>query len=128
MSEKITYAQLQAKTAALEKQITQHAEAIRQESRALAEEARDTQHVAEQIAAKNVDSATVGETRDLARVMQGLADSLTAYATAGNATARRAKTVHDTNRDSHSEILAQVRRSQVGTGIYILDRIWLEQN
>ncbi|NJA59180.1 hypothetical protein [Streptomyces sp. NEAU-H3] len=127
MSEQITYKQLQALTTVLEKRITRHAEAIRQETRFLGEEARDTQRTAEQIAAKGVDILTVAETQDLARIMQGLADGLTAYAAAGDTTARQAKAVYDANHTSHNGIQEQIQRSPVGRDIYNLDRTFLEQ-
>lgn len=123
----LTYAQLARKTAALAKDITRSSEAIRVHAQSIADEAQDTAHVAESIAALRVDPATVAETRELSRIMQGLSEAALAYASAGDTTARAAQAAHNQNRDSHAGIGEAAARSTVGRDIYDVDRTWLTQ-
>lgn len=123
----LTYAQLAKATAALAKDITRSSEAIHTHAKNIADEAQDTARTAESIAALRVDSATVAETREVARLMDGIAGAATAYAAAGDTTARAAQAAHDQNKASHSGIGEAVSRSTVGRDIYQTDRTWLTQ-
>lgn len=121
----LTYAQLAKATAALAKDITRSAEAIRSHARDIDAEAKDTARVAECIGSFKVDSATVAETREVSRIMAGLSDATLAYATDAVTTARAAQTAHDQNKASHSGIGEAAGRSPVGREIYDLDHTWL---
>lgn len=123
----LTYAQLAKATAGLAKDVTRSAEAIRGHAKAIAAEALDTARVAESIGAMKVDTTTVAETRELARHMDALAGATTAYASAGDTTARAAQAAHDQNKTSHSGIGEAAARSSVGREVYDVDRGWLTQ-
>lgn len=123
----LTYAQLAKATAALAKDITRSSEAIHTHAKNIADEAQDTARTAESIAALRVDQATVAETREVARLMDGIAGAATAYAAAGDTTARAAQAAHDQNKASHSGIGEAISRSTVGRDIYQTDRTWLTQ-
>ncbi|MFD9004410.1 hypothetical protein ACFV0T_26215 [Streptomyces sp. NPDC059582] len=121
----LTYKGLQASTTALAKDIARSAEAIRKESQAIDDEAKDTGRQADGIASLRVDNTTVSETRDLAKIMAGLSDAVIAYASAGDTTARHAQAAHQQNHDSHDRIHEAVRRSPVGRDIYDVNRAWV---
>jgi hypothetical protein len=123
----LTYGQLAKATAALAKDITRSSEAIHTHAKNIADEAQDTGRVAESIAALRVDQATVAETREIARLMDGIAGAATAYASAGDTTARAAQAAHDQNKASHAGIGEAVSRSTIGRDIHELDRTWLTQ-
>lgn len=123
----LTYAQLAKQTATLAKDITRSAEAIRGHAKTIADEAKDTARIAESIGAMKVDTATVAETRELARHMDGLAAATTEYASAGDTTARAATAAHDQNKNSHAGIGEAAARSSVGREVYDVDRGWLTQ-
>jgi hypothetical protein len=123
----LTYAQVAKATAALAKDITRSAEAIRTHAKDIDAEAKDTARTAECIGALRVDSATVAETREVARIMAGLSEASLDYATAAVTTARAAQTAHDQNKASHHGIGEAASRSSVGREIYEVDRVWLTQ-
>ncbi|WP_446458645.1 hypothetical protein [Streptomyces rochei] len=123
----LTYAQLAKQTAALAKDVARSSEAIHAHAKNIADEARDTARVAESIGALRVDQATIAETRELARLMDGIATAATAYASAADTTAHAAQAAHDQNKASHNGIGEAAARSTVGRDIYQLDRTWLTQ-
>ncbi|HEX5567098.1 MAG TPA: hypothetical protein VFY14_09285 [Streptomyces sp.] len=123
----LTYAQLAKATTALAKDITRSAEAIRGHAKEISDEAQDTARVAEAIGALRVDAATVAETRELAKLMDGVAGAATAYAAAGDTTARTAQAAQAQNQSSHARIGEAAARSSVGREIYDVDRGWLTQ-
>ncbi|MFD9443400.1 hypothetical protein [Streptomyces sp. NPDC060001] len=124
----LTYAQLAKQVTDLGKTIARDTEAISAQAAAIAEEATDTARVAEMIGAVRVDQATVGETRELAKLMDGVTAAATAYAAAGDTTARTALAAQDQNKASHSGIGEAMGRSPVGREIYDVDREWLRQD
>jgi hypothetical protein len=79
----LTYGQLAKATATLAKDIARSSEAIHGHAKTIADEAKDTARIAESIGALRVDSATVAETRELARLMDGIAAAAVDYAAAG---------------------------------------------
>jgi len=117
---------LQAAVARLEKKITRNADYIAADAKRIDEEARDTTRVAGQIAAKNVDSYTVAETHELAKITFGLSEGITAYASSGYDTAKSAKAAGDQARASHDGIQQAVDRSTVA-GIHNVHADWFEQ-
>lgn len=123
----LTYAQLAEATAALARDITRSSEAIRVHAKNIDDEAKDTTSVAESIAALKVDSATVAETREVARIMAGLSEAVLAYVSASDNTARAAQGANDQNKASHAGIGEAIHRSPVGREIYDTDRTWLTQ-
>lgn len=123
----LTYAQLAKATDRLAKDILRSAETIRAHAQHIDDEATDTARIAEAIGALRVDSATVAETREVARIMAGLSADTLAYATASADTARAALATHAQNKASHSGIGEAAARSSVGREIYDVDRSWFTQ-
>lgn len=123
----LTYAQLAKATTDLARDIARSAEAIRIHAKNIDDEAKDTARVAESIAAFKVDTATVAETREVARIMAGLSEAVLAYASAGDDTAHAAQAAHDQNKASHAAIGEAASRSPVGREIYGVDNGWFAQ-
>ncbi|MGY0065220.1 hypothetical protein ACWY4P_53870 (plasmid) [Streptomyces sp. LZ34] len=122
----LTYSQLAKAVADLQKTITRAAEAIRVQAQRIDEEAQDTARTSEMIANMGVDSATVTETLDLARLMNGVREAAIAYATAGDTTARAAKAAGEELHRSHGGVREALLRSPV-TGIDNLNTNWLRK-
>lgn len=123
----LTYKQLQAAVTALAKDVTRASEAIKAEARHMDEEAQDTARLADSIGAMRVDKATVGETKELSKIMAGLSEAVLAYASAGDNTAKAAQAAHAQNHASHDRIHEAASRSPVGREIYDVNREWFRQ-
>jgi hypothetical protein len=123
----LTYAQLAGKVNALAKTISRDGEAIQALARTIDDEAADTARVADSIGAMRVDSATVGETQELSKIMAGISEAAIAYAAAGNTTVKAAQAAQDQNKASHYGIGEAASRSPVGSAIYDVTRTWLQQ-
>jgi membrane protease subunit (stomatin/prohibitin family) len=80
----LTYRELLRQVRALARDVRRATDAHKKTATAMTEEAKDTGRIAEQIAALKVDTATVAETREVARIMQGLSQSALAYANAAD--------------------------------------------
>jgi hypothetical protein len=90
MATTLTYRGLRRKVRVLAKQIMAETEKHKKLAKTLGDEAKDTGRIAEQIAALKVDSATVAETREVSRIMQGLSTTALAYSTAADEAHRAA--------------------------------------
>ena len=123
----LTYAKLSAMVNNLAKTIARDGEAIQALAKNIAEEAADTARVADCIGAMRVDTATIGETQQLSKIMAGLSDAAIAYAAAGDTTVKTAKAAHDQNRSSHYGIGEAASRSPVGKANYDVNRDWFRQ-
>lgn len=119
----ITNKKLQAAVNALGKAVARDAEAIRSAAFGINDDAKDTARVAEQIAGLGVDPASVAETRELAKVMEGVSEASAAYAAASDTTARMATAAVDQTRASHDGIQEAVNRSPVD--VSGLNRSWI---
>ncbi|MEU7435634.1 hypothetical protein AB0B07_33075 [Streptomyces sioyaensis] len=122
----ITYRQLKADVENLAKEVSRDSEAVRCSVQRIDSDAKDTARVAEMIAGMGVDTATLGETRDLARLMGGFSEAAIAYASAGdntaksaNAAAVQAHTTHGGFQEAYSRAPVDVRN---------LNREWLRQD
>ncbi|NEC17958.1 hypothetical protein [Streptomyces parvus] len=122
---RITYRELQKAVAALAVKVINDADAILAHTTQLANQAADTARLADGIAALGVDPATVAETTQMARLMDGISDSNRAYAAASVDTYAAAKATHEQNKASHGGIAEAVSRSSVDTSN--LNREWLRQ-
>lgn len=122
----LTFTQLQKAVADLQVNTARAAEAIRSRAKRIDEEAQDTARVAEMIASLNVDNDTVAETKQVARIMQGVSQAAIAYASASDTTAKAAKAAHEQAKNTHSGIQEAVSRSNV-TNVFDLNREWLRQ-
>lgn len=123
----LTYKQLEKAIADLQVNTARGAEAIRARAKRIDEEAQDTARVAEMITAMGVDPETPAETKQLARLMNGVSEAAIAYASAGDTTAKTAKAAHDQARTTHSRIHEAVSRSTV-SNIHTVNREWLRQD
>ncbi|GAA2774398.1 hypothetical protein [Kitasatospora cinereorecta] len=119
----LTYRSLLRQTRALAKAIRGATEKHKKMAKAMEDEAKDTGRIAEQIGALKVDAATVAETREVSRIMQGLSTAALAYATsaeeasrAATAAEREAMRLHDGIQEAHDrnpvEMAAAVWYSQ----------------
>ena len=122
----LTYTQLRSAVADLRTNIARGAEAIRARAVEMSDEAQDTGRVAEMVGAMRVDTETVGETRELSRIMHGLSDAVIEYAGAADTTARQAGAAYDQAQATHGGIQEAVSRSPV-SGIHEVDRDWFRQ-
>ena len=122
----LTYKQLQQAVADLAKEVTRTAEAIRSRGQQINDEATDTARVAEHISRLNVDSETVAETRELAKMFAGVSEAAIAYASAGDNTAKAAQAAGEQAKESHGGIHEAVSRSGVN-GIHNVKREWFTQ-
>ncbi|MFF6931507.1 hypothetical protein [Streptomyces californicus] len=125
MATDIRFRELQKAVTDLGKQVVRASEVIQQHGKFITDQAQDTARTAEGIAAMGVDPDTVAETQHLARLMDGLADSAHAYASAADTTAKSAQAAHAQNQASHGGIAEAVSRSAVG--VKELNREWLRQ-
>ncbi|KIF66301.1 hypothetical protein HY68_37005 [Streptomyces sp. AcH 505] len=125
MPDKITYRQLNSAVTGFAKRVSRGSEAIKGESLVISDAAVDTARTAEGIAGMGIDPDTVAETRGLARLMDGLSASATAYVSTADTTARAAQAAHDQNRDSHQGIAEAFNRSPVD--LSAVNRTWFAQ-
>ncbi|MFG2532725.1 hypothetical protein [Streptomyces sp. NPDC048516] len=122
----ITYKQLKAAVEGLAKEVSRASDAIRGRAQQIDEEAKDTARIAEMIAGMGVDTATVGETRDLSRLMNGVSEAAIAYASAGDNTAKSAAAAAIQANTTHGGI--QEAFSRAAFDMSHLDRNWLRQD
>ncbi|MFJ3793858.1 hypothetical protein [Kitasatospora sp. NPDC090091] len=87
----LTYRELVRQTRALGRDVRRGAEQQKKRAAAIADEAKDTGRIADQIAALHVDAATIAETRETSKIMQGLSEAALAQATAAEEAARSAQ-------------------------------------
>ncbi|MGY5127292.1 hypothetical protein [Streptomyces nigrescens] len=122
----ITYKQLKTAVESLAKETARGSEAVRQAVQLIDADAKDTARIAEMIASMGVDTATVGETRHLARLMGGFSEAAIAYASAGDNTVKSASAAATQARTTHGGIQEAVSRSTVD--VRNLNREWLRQD
>ena len=122
----MTHKQLKAAVAELAKEVMRSAEAIRSRAQAIQDEANDTSRVAEAIATLSVDTSTVAEGRELAKLLGHLEAAAVAYASAGDTTEKAASAALQQAKSSHDGINEAVNRSGV-QGIHKVDRTWFTQ-
>lgn len=121
----ITYTQLTAAVAAMEKGIALAAGQIRERTDKIDEIAESTARTADGIASLNVDTATVSETRELARILRGVSEAAIAYANAGDTTTKAAAAAGAQARTTHAGIHEAYGRAPVDlSGV---NREWLRQ-
>lgn len=113
MAASLTYRQLLKQTRALAREIRAATSAHKKTAQMQAAEAKDTGRVAEQIAALKVDAATVAETREAAKIMQGISAVALSYANAADETARAAAAAEAQAVTDHGGIQEAVDRSPV---------------
>ncbi|MFF2080610.1 hypothetical protein ACFVXG_38330 [Kitasatospora sp. NPDC058162] len=113
MASTLTYRELRRQLRALAKEVRQATEAHKKRAKTLGDEAKDTGRIAEQIAALQVDPATVAETREVSRIMQGLSTTALAYAAAADEASRAATAADQEAVRLHDGIQQAVDKSPV---------------
>lgn len=119
----LTYRELLREARALARDVHRATEEHRQMASAMDSHAKDTGRVAEQIAALKVDTATVAETREVARIMQGLSTAALAYASAADEASRAAAAAEQQAVVTHGGIQEARDRSPAE----MADRGWYTQ-
>ena len=109
----LTYRELLRQVRAVARDVRRATEVHRQMAAAMGEQAADNGRVAEQIAALAVDQATVAETREVSRIMQGLSTAARAYAAAADDAARAAAVADRQAETDHGGIQEAADRSPV---------------
>ncbi|MET8585759.1 hypothetical protein ABZX39_33550 [Streptomyces collinus] len=123
----LTYSQLSKGVHDMAMASARNAETINKNAEWMSDEARDTGHIADQIGSVRVDQATIAETQQASRIMQGLAHAVLAYAVGADTLAKTAMAAHQVNKDDHGGINEAVNRSSVGREIYEVDNGWFAQ-
>lgn len=121
----LTLNQLKKAVTGVANRTARRSERVRELARHIDEEAQDTTRVADGIGSLGVDTATVSETQDLARIMAGLSEAALTYASATDTTSRTARAAHDQAHASHGGIQEAVQRGTVD--VSNLNREWLRQ-
>ncbi|OKJ52548.1 hypothetical protein [Streptomyces sp. CB02261] len=121
----LTYTRLTHAIASLEKNIARDSDEIQVRAQFMDVIAQDTARVAEMIGAMNVDSETVGETKELARILHGLSEATLAYAASADTTAKSAHAVGEQARTTHAGIDEAVSRATVD--VSEVHRDWFRQ-
>lgn len=119
----LTYRQLLREARALARDVRRATERHKKMAAAMDSHAKDTGRVAEQIAGLKVDSATVAETREVSRIMQGLSTAALAYASAADEASRAAVAAERETITTHGGIKEARDRSPVK----MADRDWYGQ-
>jgi transposase InsO family protein len=109
----LTYRQLRRQTRAWGGGIRATASAHKKTAAVQAAEAKDTGRVAEQIATLKVDEATVAETREVAKIMQGISTVALSYANAADEAERAAAAAEQQAAADHGGIQQAVDSSPV---------------
>lgn len=113
MPQTVTYVQMLADTKALAALIRASADRHQQLASHLDEEAKDTGRIAEQISTLHVDPATIAETQELARIMQGVSQAAVEFATAAGEVARAARAAEQQTATDHHGIHEAARSAPV---------------
>lgn len=118
-----TYRGLLRETRALAREVRQGTDKHKKMAGWLNDEATDTGRISEQISAMHVDRATVGETREVARIMRGLSTTALSYATAADEALRTAAAAEQATITHHDGIQQAHDRSPAA----MADRDWYRQ-
>ncbi|MFF4384450.1 hypothetical protein [Kitasatospora sp. NPDC001547] len=119
----LAYRELKREVAKLAKDVIRGAEHHKLLASRLAEGAKNVGRTADNIASLNVDAATVAETRELAKTMQGLSQSATGYANRADTASQSAHAAEDEAILSHEGIQQAVDN----TPVPMADRTWYTQ-
>ncbi|MHA6764713.1 hypothetical protein [Streptacidiphilus sp. PAMC 29251] len=119
----LTYRELLGETRELARAVRKEARANGELAALMIHQAETTGRTAEQIATLHVDSATVAETNEVARIMIGLSVAALAYANATDEAARAAVAAEQQNVTDHGGIQEARDRSPVE----MADRDWYRQ-
>ncbi|MET8704208.1 hypothetical protein ABZW10_35960 [Kitasatospora sp. NPDC004723] len=119
----LAYRELKREVANLAKEVLRGAEHHKSLASRLAEGAKNVGRTADNIASLNVDTATVAETRELSKTMQGLSQSANGYATSANDASQVARYTERAAIRSHEGIQQAVDNAPVP----MANRTWYTQ-
>lgn len=122
----LTHGHLKRIVATFAKVAAQDAEAIRVLAKTIDDEAKDTARIADGIAALHVDTDTVAETHELAKILAGVSEATITYASGADIASKLAHAAHGTASRTHDGIDEAFARS-TATDVYDLNRSWLSQ-
>lgn len=122
----LTYKALQAKVAKLERKVSRNADDVKAAAKVIDAEATETLRESEQMAAKSVDTDSVSDSQELAKVIKGLSDGILTYAAKAQDTAKQAKAAGDQAKSTHGGFQEAFDRSSVH-GLENVDRDWFAQ-
>ncbi|MFD7448285.1 hypothetical protein [Kitasatospora sp. NPDC059827] len=123
MATDLTYRELVRQVRELSRKVRRDTAAFQALATAQKEQAQQTGRLAEQIATLHVDAATVAETREVSRIMQGLSDAAIAYAASAEEAGREAVATERQAHTDHDGIQQAVDSSRVP----MADRTWYTQ-
>lgn len=123
MAQGLTYRELLRQVVKLTAEVWRDTAAFQAVAATQEAEAKDTGRIAEQIAALKVDTATVAETREVSRIMQGLSNAAIASANATEETARHAAAANQQARSDHDGI----QQAADSAPVPMADRQWYTQ-
>ncbi|MFF7459116.1 hypothetical protein [Kitasatospora sp. NPDC008115] len=119
----LAYRELKREVARLAKDVVRGAEHHQRLASRLAEGATNVGRTADNIASLNVDTATVAETRELAKAMQALGKTTSGYANQADTASQYARAVELEAVRSHEGIQQAVDNAPV----QMADRTWYTQ-
>ncbi|MEU8516370.1 hypothetical protein AB0C76_33025 [Kitasatospora sp. NPDC048722] len=123
MATTLTHRQLKREVRRLAQRARRQSDGCVKLADVLGTEARETERIAEQIAALKVDQATVAETREAARTMSILGGHARVFGAAAAETGRWAFATERQAKETHDGIQEGVDRSPV----QMADRTWYTQ-
>ncbi|MEV0187200.1 hypothetical protein AB0I39_01525 [Kitasatospora purpeofusca] len=123
MAAGLTYRELVREVRRLAREMRRDTAAFHALAAAQREQAVDTRRIAEQIAALHVDSATVAETSEVAKIMQGLSDAALAYEGAATEAGRSAADADAQAATDHDGI----QQARDSAPVPMADRTWYTQ-
>ncbi|MEV7600469.1 hypothetical protein AB0O91_24150 [Kitasatospora sp. NPDC089797] len=123
MPSDLTYRELKREVRKLSRDLRRDTATFKTLATAQDTAAKETGRIAEQIAALKVDAATVAETHEVARIMQGLSNAAIAYATSAEEAGRAAAAAEQQAHTDHDGIQQAVTSSRVP----MADRTWYTQ-
>lgn len=113
MASDLTYRQLKREVAALATEIRHNSKAHQKTAQIMADEAKDTGRIADQIASLQVDPGTTSETREVAKIMQGIVAATVNYAAAAEDAGKAADAAQQQAVNDHGGIQDAVDNANV---------------
>ncbi|MFF2044029.1 hypothetical protein ACFVVX_26780 [Kitasatospora sp. NPDC058170] len=123
MAAGLTYRELVREVGRLTGEVRRDTAAFRALAQAQKEQAADTRRISEQIAALHVDEATVAETSEVSKIMQGLSDAALAYESAAEEAGRAAADAGAQAATDHDGI----QQAADSAPVPMADRTWYTQ-
>ncbi|WP_380286553.1 hypothetical protein [Kitasatospora purpeofusca] len=123
MAAGLTYRELVREVRRLTREVRRDTAAFQDLAKAQKDEAADTYRISEQIAHLKVDAATVAETAEVSKIMQGMSNAAIAYATCAQEAGRSAAAAETQARTDHDGI----QEARDVAPVPMADRTWYSQ-